>query len=95
MQSVLLFTFLPFALRETFVHNPATHFFSLRISSSNNTKAVKLCLVDAVGRVVEVKRGVAANSTVAVGYSYRRGVYYAEAMQEGKRVTIKLVKQSP
>jgi hypothetical protein len=48
-----------------------------------------------MGRVVEVRPRVPANSTIAVGHAYKPGVYYAEAMQEGKRITVKLVKTAP
>jgi hypothetical protein len=47
-------------------------------------------------------KGIASNTTVPVGHSYRPGVYYAEVltlklpiMQDGKRVTLKLVKGAP
>jgi hypothetical protein len=50
-------------------------------------------MVDAVGRVVEGKGGIAANSSLRIGHSYRPGVYFAQVMQGGKMVTFKLVKQ--
>jgi hypothetical protein len=78
-------------LQLTAVPNPATHYFSLRISSSNNA-AVELRLVDAVGRVVEAWQGVAANTTITVGHTYRAGVYYAKVIQDGEQATLKLVK---
>jgi hypothetical protein len=74
--------------------NPASAYFSLRIKS-NSDKAVQLRIVDGVGRVVEVRQGIASNTTVPVGRSYRPGVYYAEVLQDGKRVTLKLVKGVP
>jgi N-acetylneuraminic acid mutarotase len=74
--------------------NPASAYFSLRIKS-NNDKAVQLRIVDGMGRVVEVKAGIAPNTTVPIGHSYRPGVYYAEVVQKGKRVSVKLIKGVP
>jgi hypothetical protein len=73
--------------------NPSTTYFTLQIRSSSD-KAVSLRMVDAVGRVVEGKGGIAANSTVLVGQQYRPGVYFAQVMQGGKMVTLKLIKQA-
>jgi hypothetical protein len=73
--------------------NPSQNYFSLRIKSSSD-KSVQLRIVDAVGRVVEVRQGLSVNSTVPVGLSYRPGVYYAEVMQGTKKVVIKLVKRT-
>lgn len=74
--------------------NPASQYFTLRIQSASN-KNVSLRIVDGVGRVVEIRQGIASNATVAVGHNYKAGIYFAEAMQDGERVTIKLVKQAP
>jgi hypothetical protein len=73
--------------------NPSTTYFTLILRISSD-KAVSLRMVDAVGRVVEGKGGIAANSTVLVGQQYRPGVYYAQVMQGGKMVTLKLIKSS-
>jgi malonyl CoA-acyl carrier protein transacylase len=56
---------------------------------------MQLRVIDAVGRVMEMKQGVAANSTLVVGHSYRPGVYVAEVLQEGRKATVKLVKGAP
>ena len=71
--------------------NPATHYFSLRIES-NSQKPVQVRMIDALGRVVEVRQGVAPNTTIPVGHHYYPGVYIAEAIQDGKRVMLKLIK---
>jgi hypothetical protein len=72
--------------------NPSTTYFTLQIRSSSD-KTVQLRVVDAVGRIVEGKSGLAANSTHRVGYSYRPGVYFAQVLQGGKMITLKLIKQ--
>jgi hypothetical protein len=73
--------------------NPTTTYFTLQIRSSSN-RAVSLRMVDAVGRVVEDRGGIAANSSLHIGHSYRPGVYYAQVIQGGKMVTVKLIKQA-
>jgi hypothetical protein len=73
--------------------NPSTTYFTL-IIQSNSDKAVQLRVVDAVGRIVEGKNGLASTSTHRIGHSYRPGVYFAQVMQGGKMVTVKLVKQA-
>jgi hypothetical protein len=73
--------------------NPSTTYFTLQIQSSSD-KAVQLRVVDEVGRIVEGKNGIASTSTYRIGQSYRPGVYFAQVMQGGKMVTIKLIKQA-
>jgi hypothetical protein len=73
--------------------NPSTTYFTL-IIQSNSDKAVQLRIVDAVGRIVEGKNGLASTSTHRIGHSYRPGVYFAQVMQGGKIVTLKLIKQA-
>jgi hypothetical protein len=74
--------------------NPSQHFFSLRIQSQSSTP-VQVRIVDAVGRVVEARQGVGANSTLAVGHSYRPGVYYVQVLQGTQKATLKVVKGTP
>jgi uncharacterized delta-60 repeat protein len=74
--------------------NPSSAYFNLRIKS-NSDKAVQLRIVNGMGRVVEVKGGITSNTTVPIGHTYRPGVYFAEVIQDGKRVTLKLVKGAP
>jgi hypothetical protein len=79
-------------LKVKVLSNPSTTYFTVVIQS-NSDKAVSLRMVDAVGRVVEGKGGIAANSSLRIGHSYRPGVYYAQVMQGSKMVTLKLIKQ--
>jgi hypothetical protein len=81
-------------LQLTAVPNPATHYFTLRIESGSR-EAVQVRIVDAVGRVVEARQGIAPNSTLAVGHHYKPGVYYAQVLQAAKQAKIKLIKISP
>jgi hypothetical protein len=72
--------------------NPSTAYFTLVIQSRSD-KAVQMRVVDAVGRMVEGKFGLAATSTLRIGHTYRPGVYYAQVMQGSKIITVKLIKQ--
>jgi hypothetical protein len=74
--------------------NPTQHFFTLRIQSQSNAP-VQLRIVDGVGRVVEARQGVGANSTLGVGHSYRPGVYYVQVLQSTQKASLKLVKGTP
>jgi N-acetylneuraminic acid mutarotase len=74
--------------------NPSSYFFTLHISS-NSDKAFQLRILDAVGRVVEMRGNLVSNTAVPVGHSYRPGVYFAEVVQDGKLVVVKLIKGVP
>jgi hypothetical protein len=74
--------------------NPSQHYFTLQIRS-NSAKAIQLCIVDVLGRVIDTKQGITTNSTLSIGHLYRPGVYYAEVLQNGKKVAVKLVKNAP
>jgi hypothetical protein len=73
--------------------NPASRYFTLKVQSGSH-KPVQAHIVDVVGRIVEIRQGLASNTTFPVGARYRPGIYYVEAVQDGKRVTIKLVKSA-
>jgi hypothetical protein len=76
----------------TLFPNPAVSYFTLQIKSGSSSLAT-LKVVDAVGRVIEVRRGIASNSTLQIGSSYAPGVYYAQIFQNGNATTLKLLKQ--
>jgi hypothetical protein len=72
--------------------NPTSTYFTLIIQSTSD-RAVELRVFDEVGRAVEGRAGIAANSTLRIGSTYRPGVYVAQVVQGGKMVTVKLIKQ--
>jgi len=73
--------------------NPATNRFTLQLTGGAG-EAVNLRVVDGLGRTIEIRKGIAANSTLQIGATYRPGVYIVEAVQGKERVTLKLIKQS-
>ena len=72
--------------------NPSANYFSLVLQSANNTMAT-VRVSDASGRLVEAKTNISLNTTLQVGQSYSRGIYYAQIIQGDKRMVVKLVKQ--
>jgi hypothetical protein len=72
--------------------NPTTHQFTVQLRGGT-AEGVSLRVVDALGRVIEAKRGVAANSTLQIGAVYRPGIYILEAVQGTQRTSLKLIKQ--
>ncbi|NCI49542.1 HYR domain-containing protein [Sediminibacterium roseum] len=79
------------ALQITVAPNPSTGYFTLKIQARNG-QPVYLRVVDAQGRVVDAKAGLAANSTIQVGHSYLPGSYFAEFIQGSERKVIQLLK---
>ncbi|MEJ7769939.1 MAG: malectin domain-containing carbohydrate-binding protein, partial [Chitinophagaceae bacterium] len=73
--------------------NPSKTYFTLTVLSGTD-KPVRLGIYDNVGRLVEVKSGVAVNSSFQVGANYLPGTYYAEVFQGKDKLTLKLIKQS-
>lgn len=72
--------------------NPTKDQFTLHLSGGSEN-GISLRVVDVLGRTVEVRNGVAAQSTLQIGAGYRPGIYILEAVQGSERVTLKLIKQ--
>jgi hypothetical protein len=70
--------------------SPFTGFFSLQWSGGNGP--VSITITDALGRFVERRTNLAAAGTLQTGHSLRPGIYYAQVVQETKRVVVKLIK---
>ena len=73
--------------------NPSTLDFQLRISGKPLTSVV-INIRNELGQLLETRKGNGGASTVKVGGNYRPGIYYAEVIQDGQRVTKKLIKIS-
>ena len=61
--------------------------------TSSSNAPVTLKMLDATGRILEVKTGLSANGTVRVAATYKPGIYFAELTQGNKKVRMKLLKQ--
>ncbi|MEO6723212.1 MAG: T9SS type A sorting domain-containing protein [Ferruginibacter sp.] len=71
--------------------NPSENYFTLQ-TSSNNNKPLVLRVTNAVGSVMETQSGVPANGQMQVGRNYSEGFYFAELIQGGQKVVVKLIK---
>ncbi len=73
--------------------NPSRGHFTLIVKGKNN-EPVSIRVMDILGRLVEVRKGLAANGTLTFGASYRPGLYIVEVLQGKEKVVLKLIKQS-
>jgi hypothetical protein len=73
--------------------NPSSHQFTLRFNSAGKAPAI-LRVIDALGRVMETKTQVRPGTDIIVGMDYKPGIYFAVAIQGGKKVVVKLLKQT-
>ena len=55
---------------------------------------VSFKVIDILGRSVEQKQNIHANSTITIGHLYRPGVYMIEVIQGNERQVLRLVKIS-
>jgi hypothetical protein len=74
------------------IPNPTNQEFSITIQTSDEIEKIVLKVIDAAGRIVEV-RNITANQTNIFGQNYRPGIYFSEVIQGKVRRTIKLIKQ--
>lgn len=73
--------------------NPSASNFTLLTQSAANG-SITIRVFDALGKLIETKRGIAANGSLRIGHNYRSGVYYAEVAQGKQKLRVKLVKLS-
>ncbi|MES2892255.1 MAG: T9SS type A sorting domain-containing protein [Bacteroidota bacterium] len=80
------------SLQVTVLNNPSSAYFTLNTRSNSKAK-LALRVVNEAGQVMETRSGLAPNNTLHVGGGFRSGLYFAEFMQDGQRVTVKLLKR--
>lgn len=71
--------------------NPSSSNFYLQINSHSN-KVIGMRILDAMGKLVKTRKSIVSNTSVAVGKSYKPGIYYAEFVQDNKKRTLKIIK---
>jgi hypothetical protein len=81
------------ALSVQVLPNPFNAYATLNIKGSV-TQSLTIRVVDAVGRIVETRRGLIANSTIRLGNNYRAGIYYVEIVQGDQKRVISLIKNA-
>jgi hypothetical protein len=84
------------ALAQNFVlaaiPNPTHSYFTLQLPNQNRG-TINLRVMDALGRVVEVKQNLAAGQNLRLGSSYKPGVYVVEVQQGDTVKQLKLIKE--
>jgi hypothetical protein len=83
------------ALELIVANNPAIDGtpFRLQIMSTDKQTPVNIRILDAAGRPIEAFQHLAPGTTLPVGSQWTKGLYFAEARQQGLRAVIKLIKQ--
>jgi hypothetical protein len=71
--------------------NPSAGYFTLRTQSLSAVH-LQLTVLDMLGRVVETKSNIAANSTITLGSKYRPGTYFVEVIQGAEKRKLRLLK---
>jgi hypothetical protein len=79
-------------LTVTVMPNPTSYYFTLDMKSLSKEK-IKVTVTDIVGRVIEQRTGIPANSTIQLAHQYHPGVYIAQFLQGNDKVTIRLIKE--
>lgn len=80
-------------LNVTVTPNPSNYHFTLSINGTNGNRPVSVRVMDAASRLVEARSNIAAKTTIQLGHQYRPGIYYAEVIQGGEKVVVKMIKQ--
>jgi len=76
----------------TVLPNPSRRQFVLT-TRGDSKKPLQIKIVDALGRIVEVKNRIDANSTTTFGDNFRPGIYLIEVRQGTERQMVKLIRQ--
>jgi hypothetical protein len=71
--------------------NPSAGYFTLR-TQSFSAERMQLRVLDVLGRVVEIKSNIAANSTITFGSKYGPGTYLVEVIQGAENRKLRLLK---
>lgn len=72
--------------------NPSADRFTLKIESGDSKTPVSVRISDLSGRVISMKQGIVANSTIQLGAELRNGVYFAEVIQGKDKKVVRLMK---
>src|SRR6185369_11566151 len=72
--------------------NPSYTDFTL-LTKTNSDKPVSFIVTDVLGRVMERKVNVAANTTVQLGSRLQAGIYFVQIIQGNRSQQLKLIKK--
>jgi parallel beta-helix repeat protein len=74
--------------------NPSSHYFSVTTQGGSTNETMTLRVLDLSGRLLQVKTGVTANSTLQIGQDLAPGSYVLELIQGNSKVEQKVMKSS-
>lgn len=72
--------------------NPSSNHFIIT-TKTDRTESITVTITDVVGRIVERRSNIAANGTIQVGNSFRKGVYFVEVRQGTDKQKLKLIRK--
>lgn len=78
-------------LKVTVMPNPTKTYFTLKIESKYDAP-VNLKVMDALGRIIDIKAKLGSKATVEIGHNYNTGSYFAEFIQGNRRKVVQLLK---
>ncbi len=78
-------------LKVTVMPNPSATYFTLKLESKYDVP-VNMRVMDAHGRVLDIKAKLGSNATVEIGHNYNAGSYFAEFIQGNRRKIVQLLK---
>jgi hypothetical protein len=73
--------------------NPSKNYFTINIQTENMTDKILVRVIDAAGRVVEVKNNLFGSQTLKIGSNLKAGLYFVEIRQGNDMKQLKLLKQ--
>jgi parallel beta-helix repeat protein len=74
--------------------NPSSHYFSVTTQGGSTSEPMTLRVLDLSGRLLQVKTGITASSTLQIGQYLAAGSYILELIQGNKKVEQKVIKLS-
>jgi 5-methylthioadenosine/S-adenosylhomocysteine deaminase len=82
----------PGKLTVTVLPNPSWKYFTLRTQSSSS-EVVQLRVMDVLGKIVEARDGIMANTNFHIGSNFPPGIYLVEVVQGTERQMLKVIRQ--
>ncbi len=74
--------------------NPSSYYFNVTTQGGSTSEPMTLRVVDMSGKIVYVKTGITANSTLQIGQNLAAGSYALELIQGNKKVEQRVIKLS-
>lgn len=74
--------------------NPSSDFFRIDLRADDSNEKIRIRIMDATGRVLEERNGMAGGETLYFGHTYAPGVYFAQLLRANNQRTFRLIKQT-